>query len=521
MLDRRSVRLLIGGSALVVVGGASCREGPDDYIYHPPQSHADGLHVADATAIGIDTSQIGALVRPFIADRFGKHTSVLVMKNGQLIVEQYFAGTNWQQRQSVQSVSKSLTSLIVGYGLAQHYIKNIDDPIAQYLPKYRHLLTGEKEKITVRHLLTMTSGLAWNEWDPPYDNPANFRRRELASPDAVAFVLSQPLASQPGETRAYNGGGMTVLGEVLTGASGLSPGVLVSRAFRGLLDRAEIESRYQNDGRLNAAGGFHLTPRGMAKIGQMVLQAGVWNGDTLFSPGWISESTNAFIGQGRIGYGYLWWRHAVMVGDRVIEAIVANGLGGQYIIVSPDLEIVIAVTADNYGRETPPDTLITHVLSALGPAHRSTGRVAQSSTPIDSASAYPPARASWSEVLSAPNPGNGGARIRVTVDTLAAHRFVDGSFLVWFQTVHEKPVLDAGRPYNRQTSRFVLRCETPTDGRFKRVSTTGFLNDGPPVFQKAFRLADAMAQPWVPAWGGGSLDLVMFQRACSRLGHRR
>ena len=133
----------------------------------------------------------------------------------------------------------------------------------------------------------------------------------------------------------------------------------------------------------------------------------------------------------------------------------------------------------------------------------------------------PTTRVAWSEILSMPNPGNGGALIRVAVDTATAQRLGDGSYLVWLGTIHEKPLSRAGKPYSRQTSQFVLRCETPTNGRHKGVSTSGFLEDGAPVFQKVVGVTAALTQPWVPAWGTGSLDLTIFQRACDRVSRRQ
>ena len=370
MQDRRPFRLLITSCVLLAIAG--CGRGPDAYRYDPPTARADGLPVADATELGIDTSRIGALVRPFLTDRFGEHTSLLVMQNGRLLVEEYFGRDNWRQRRGVQSVSKSITSLLVGFALEQGYIDSIDDPIAKYLPDHRHLLTSGKEKITLRQLLTMTSGLAWDEWDPPYSDSTNLRTRERQSSDAVAFVLSRPLASQPGEARAYNGGGMTVLFEIVKHASGLSPHEIIERAFNGLLGRDEIRATFQEDGRVNAAGGFEVTPRGMAKIGQMILQGGIWNSDTLFDPAWIRESTDAVMGLAGIGYGYLWWRHAIAIGDRAVDAIVASGLGGQYIVVIPDVKIVIAATAENYERPTPANALTRSRFRA--PENRTTAR---------------------------------------------------------------------------------------------------------------------------------------------------
>ena len=515
MSRRRGLSLLTVSIALVAASATGCAEGARSRVYVAPQAQADGLRVADARAMGLDTGRVGAMVRDLRTKRFGKQTSLLVIKGGQLIIEEYFEGDSRELR-PVQSVSKSITSLLIGHALAQGWIDDIDDPIAKYLPTYRHLLDAGKERITIRHLLTMTSGLEWNEWDPPYSDTTNVRVRERSSADAIAFVLSRPLASQPGETHAYNGGGVTVLGEIVKTASGLSQHVLVQRAFAGLLDTTEIQPRFEKDGRLNAAGGFLMTSRGMAKIGEMVLRGGIWNGDTVFAPGWIRESTAAVLGLGHVGYGYLWWRQTVSVGERSIDAIVASGLGGQYIVIIPDLDVVIAFTADNYDQEVPSETVIDHVLPALGPFQLTTGRVIGPATAIDSASAYPPPSARWSEIVSAPNPANGGAAIRVAVDTASPRRLDDGSWLVWFRFEHEKPLTRAGTLFDRQNSQFILRCETPTDGRYKDVSSTRFLNGGPPIFQDRVATGAAMTQPWKRAWGG-SLDLGIFQGACRQV----
>ena len=511
---RLSLAIMIGALAAAAAGG--CAAGGDAYMYVPPQDLADGLRVADARVMGLDTSRIGAVVRDLRGDRFGIHSSLLVVKDGSLIIEEYFGEGDGRQLQGVQSVSKSITSLLVGHALAEGWIESIDDPIAKYLPSYRHLLTGGKERITIRHLLTMTSGLDWNEWDLPYSDSTNVRVRERNSADAVAFVLSRPLATQPGEAHVYNGGGMTVLGEIVKNASGLSSDALVTRAFDGLLDSTEIRPAFQKDGRLNAAGGFQLTPRGMAKIGQMILQRGIWNGDTLFDPGWIRESTDAVMDGGHVGYGSLWWRHAITVGDRAAEAVVASGLGGQYIVVIPDLDTVIIVTADNYETQVPVDSVIDHVLPVLGPFPPAATRAIDSTAVSDSASASPPSNAGWTEIVSEPNPSNGGARIRVAVDTSSARRLDDGSHLLWFRFAHEKPVSRGGITFDSQTSRLILPCETPTDGRYKSVGFTRILKDGAPVSRYGVELPTAMSQPWKRAWGG-SLDLDIFQAACRQV----
>ena len=503
----------VGG--LVAFGGFRSERTAASYKYVAPRAKSDGIAVANAATLGVDTNRMRELVRPFLEKKRGTTTSLLVMKDGRLIIEEYFAGWKADRRHTVQSISKSITSLLVGYGLGQHYIASIDDPIAKYLPNYRHLLTGGKEKITIRHLLTMTAGLDWDEGTLPYSDSLNMRVQHLNSADGTAFTLSRPLIAQPGETWNYNGGGVTILTEILENASGLSSRQLVERAFAGFLDRGEIEPTFEKDGRMNSSGGFQVTPRGMAKIGQMLLQHGEWNGKQVFDRDWIKESTDAVVGRGRSGYNYLWWRQAFRLEGRLVEAMAANGYGGQRIWAFPDLNLVIVVTAANYENPTPADTLVERdVFPALGPFHLTTGRVI--ATSIDSASAFPPRRVSWSPIGRDSIETTGV--FRTWVDTVAHRKLDDGSYLVWWRSETSKPRMDNGRPYDRAISRFVFRCETPTDARYKRVSTTGFLGNGPIVFQDDVGLPTALAQPWVPA---GGLDMRAFQRACEKFSSLR
>jgi CubicO group peptidase (beta-lactamase class C family) len=502
----------LSAAGLAAFGGLGDRT-VENYKYVAPRGKRDGIVVANAASLGIDTGKMKDMVRPYLDNRRGSHTSLLVMKDGKLIVEEYFHGWKPGRRHTVQSISKSITSLMIGWGIAQHYIASVDDPIAKYLPKYRDLLTDGKEKITIRHLVTMTSGIAWDESTRRYTDSLNTRIQHARSDDGTAFTLRRPLIAQPGETWAYNGGGITILAEILGNASGLSPKQIVERAFAGFLDDSEIQPTLEQDGRMNSSGGFQVTPRGMIKLGQMLLQNGKWNGKQVFDSTWIKESTETVVNRGRSGYAYAWWRQAFNLDGHWVESISGNGYGGQHIYAFPDLNMVVVVTASNYDRETPADTtLLADVFPALGPFHVTTGR-SSSMAIVDSASAYPPRNARWAEILSDTNVTLGV--YRVLVDTAAQQRLPDGSWLIWGRSASDKPRFEQGKPYDRVISRFILRCETPTDGRFKRVSSTGFLEDKF-VFQDYVGVEAAMAQPWVPVNANGS-DWTAFRRDCERV----
>jgi CubicO group peptidase (beta-lactamase class C family) len=503
----------ITAGGLVAFGGFGDNRSPASYTYVAPKKRSDGIAVANAATLGIDTSRIREMVRPYLDGRRGNHTSLLVMKDGKLIVEEYFHGWKYDRPHIQQSVSKSLTSLMIGWGIARGYITSVDDPIAKYLPKYRHLLVDGKEKITIRHLLTMTSGLDWDEATRRYTDSLNTRIQHARSDDGTAFTLGRKLAAQPGETWTYNGGGITILAEILGNVTGLPPGKLVDTAFAGLLDKDEIDPTLERDGRMNSSGGLEVTPRGMIKIGQMLLQHGQWNGRQIFDSTWIEESTDAALGRTKVGYGYAWWRQAFKLDGRWAEAIVGNGYGGQHIYAFPALDMIVVVTATNYDHETRGDTTLEgDVFPALGQFHLTQGRPIDTGI-VDSASAFPPKRAVWSRVY---RDSSGALGVYTSeVDRATARRLDDGSWLVWVRSTSQKPRTDLGWTYDRLISRFILSCATPTDARLKRVSSTGFLGDQF-AFQDYVGVDSARAQPWVAA-NANSPDVPAFRKDCEKV----
>jgi CubicO group peptidase (beta-lactamase class C family) len=319
------------------------------YVYRAPETTPNGIETSSIEEAGGVRAQAERLVGQFLAGSWGDQHSLLIMRHGRLVLEEYFGGWTRDSLHEVQSVSKSIASLLVGHAVNRGGIRSVDDPIINYLPQYRSLLSGGKERITIRHLLTMSSGLTWDEGNPPYSNPANIRWQEIHSADAVAFVLGRPISHLPGQRWNYNGGTVTIVAEIAARSLGLSNDAFLAEALGGVLARNELRALAQTDGRLNAAGGFFMTPRAMIKIGQAVLNEGRWGGREVFDPDWIRESTTAHIAttNGRM-YGYLWYVDEYRAGGKKFSVVLATGYGGQEIIVVPALDLVVVMTAGNF-----------------------------------------------------------------------------------------------------------------------------------------------------------------------------
>jgi CubicO group peptidase (beta-lactamase class C family) len=291
--------------------------------------------------------------------------SVVVVRGGKLVYESYRAGEDekWGRKQGVtpytsqmqhdvRSISKSVVSLLFGIALDRKLIASIDDPVFNYFPDYAALRTPEKDYIHLRHLLTMTSGFAWDE-RRAYSDPGNSERVMIRSTEPYHFVLEQPVWRKPDEEWNYNGGGTQLLAGVLQRTTGKSLANFAKEALFEPLGITQFEwLNMPASGEVAAASGLRLRPRDLAKIGQLVLDNGMWNGRRIISEAWIREST-----QGRIAhidavdslrYGYQWWGDEVKVGDRQISWIAAQGLGGQRIYIVPAFGLVVVITAGLY-----------------------------------------------------------------------------------------------------------------------------------------------------------------------------
>jgi len=295
-------------------------------------------------AVGIDSDRLLAVYDYAASSRF--HTeALLVTRKGYIIGETYLNGFEQDERHYSYSVAKSFTGTVVGIAIDEGQIPGVEQTVYQYFPQWQQAGTDpRKQLITVRHLLTMTSGITWNE-DDYYEDPSENDAYEMhRQPDLIQYVLDKTMSYTPGEHWYYSTGSSQLLSGVIEGATGMS---LYAYARPRLLEPLGIENiiwDHDDAGHTHSGAGIHATAREYAKFGYLWLERGHWDTLQIVSEDWILESTKP-VSESVTHYGYQWWRKptlswsdASMIPD---STIIAWGIYTQQIFVIPEEQIVI------------------------------------------------------------------------------------------------------------------------------------------------------------------------------------
>jgi CubicO group peptidase (beta-lactamase class C family) len=272
----------------------------------------------------------------------------------------------------MRSVSKSVTSLLVGIAAARGLL-SVEDPVLKFFPEYASVSGAGWDKVSLQHLLTMSSGMRWDEvlaWtDPKNDEP-----HLSVEADPLRYVLAKPIDTRPGTLFNYSGGSTDLLGAVIEKTSGKTFEAFAREALFEPLGISDWEWKTYQNGRFSPAAGLRLRPRDAAKIGQLVLNQGGWNGKQIVPAPWIAESvTPRFQAIGLFGglyfYGYQWWLGRTLADGKDIPWIAGQGWGGQRLFIIPALDIVVVTTAAMYAspRQNSPglDILANFVVPAV------------------------------------------------------------------------------------------------------------------------------------------------------------
>ena len=266
--------------------------------------------------------------------------SLVVFQDGKVVKESYWNNSSADSRHDVRSVTKSVISILIGIAVEKGIIKSIDQPISEYASNYGIEIPQDKKGITVRHLLTMTAGFKWNE----LTNVSGYNDW-FSSSNQVKYLLDTPLQYNPGEMFTYNSAAIHFLSVILSGAAETST---LKFAQQNLFDPLEIEEpvwQMDKQGFYNGGAGLQITPNDMIKIGELILNRGVYKGKRIVSDNWIDQSTQSKIDTGitmsfSSGYGFCWWTGQT---DSV-NYVFANGWGGQFIVIVPSLKLVVVAT---------------------------------------------------------------------------------------------------------------------------------------------------------------------------------
>lgn len=271
------------------------------------------------------------------ADDINAVRSLLVQQKGTLVMERYFDGMSSGRTMNLKSASKSVLSLLIGIAVDRGIIDSVDQPIRHYLPEYFEDIDSEiKRSITIKDLLTMRAGLETTSFH-------NYGRW-VVSDDWVEFALEQPMEDRPGGDMVYSTGSTHLLSVILTRAAGMSTRAFANRHLFGPLDIEVGGWDRDPQGHYMGGNNMALRPSDMVKIGQMVLDGGVWEGERIVSRAWLKDSFRTYTrsNYNPYDYGYLWWKRPVSG----YHVRFAWGYGGQYILMIPDLEAVVVMTSD-------------------------------------------------------------------------------------------------------------------------------------------------------------------------------
>lgn len=299
------------------------------------------------------------------AGAFGNIHSVIANLSGEGAVEWYFSGADQRAGipvgivefdsatlHDVRSLTKSVVSLLFGIALSEGAITSVDDPITKYLSDYSDLFTADIQRIRLRHLLSMNSGFGWDERTYPYGDARNSETALDAAADRIRYVLSLPVVALPGERFVYSSGDVDLLAQIVSRATGMPLDAYAREKLFTPLGIDQFEWPEYESGGVIASWGLRLRPRDMVKIGRLVLQLGLWNGQQVVSTSWIRELMSPRVqldARRGVGYGNYWWFGRIGEGEGAIDFMQAVGNGGQRIALFREQGLTIVTTAGFYG----------------------------------------------------------------------------------------------------------------------------------------------------------------------------
>lgn len=321
----------------------------------------------------LDSNRLNKLVKLIEEDnQFPDLDSILIIKNGYLVIEAYFNGFTASKIHTLQSVSKSFTSALVGIALNQGKFKSVNEKILNYFSLKKNIkhINKWKKEMTLKDLLTMRSGTDYHERG---EGSPHFILNSLAR-GWDDFYLNRKMVRKPGTYFQYDSGAVILLSSMLKNRTGKHADEF---AREHLFDPLHIKNEfwYKNmDGHPHTGGGLYLRPRDMAKLGLLYLQNGRWLGKQIIPEEWIKESFKKHVVFNKprnnvIGYGYLWWiMKPDPFGTKKEYIYAAMGFRAQFIFIIPEHKMVIVVTGNTksrYDQNKPVRFIYSHILPAI------------------------------------------------------------------------------------------------------------------------------------------------------------
>lgn len=330
-------------------------KNPGRYVYRTPPALDDGWPVGTLDAAGIDRAGIEALIQRILEmpmdwpDTPQLH-GLIIARHGKLVLEEYFHGENRDKLHNVRSASKSLTAFVVGAAIEAGVPLKLSSPVYQVMNggTFPPDLEPQKKAMTLEHLLTMSSGYFCDDANDQAPGNEDGMWEQTAEPDFYRFTMRVPLITPPGENSVYCSVSANLALGMVGRAAHENPMVLFDRLIGQPLKFRRYEWGLDRAGNPYGGGGMGLALRDFAKLGQLLLNGGTWNGRRIVSREFAARAGSPLYHLRKIHYGYLWWSEDIPYKDRSVRAISARGAGGQSVTVVPDLDLIVATFAGSY-----------------------------------------------------------------------------------------------------------------------------------------------------------------------------
>lgn len=314
----------------------------------------------------IKTEKIRTLNQKIAEGRFKDLTSIIVIKNNKLLIEEYFSNSGRDSLQDTRSVGKSFASALTGIAIKEGYLKNENQTLGEFYPlKQFKNYTSKKDSVTLKSLLSMSSGFDGNDDDD--ESPGN-EENMYPTDNWVKFAIDIPMTSNTiGKTWSYFTSGVVVVGDILDQKVPKGLEDYASQKIFNPLGIKNYKWQYTPQHKISLAGGLRMSSLDFAKFGQLYQNNGVWKGKKIINKDWINKSFTNYFAENKDfeGYGYLFWRKVFKVGNKSFEAYQCSGNGGNKIIMFKEIPVVIVITAKAYNKSyahTQADQIVTDYL---------------------------------------------------------------------------------------------------------------------------------------------------------------
>jgi len=310
---------------------------------------------AKPAAVGMDNQLLLDLDSLIQSSVFGRVNSLIIIKDDHLVFENYYTGINRSTPQDISGISFAIASSALGLAIEDGLINSLDDEVRDYLPAYSEMFAADpiKNTLTFRHLMSMKSGISWNENLTFFDDPINDLNRMTISSDWVAYLLNKPSDSAPGTRYSFNSGAPIIIAKIVQDQSQLPYAEYLQGRLFDALDIHDYTILPAYGDYVNAAWGFSMRPIDLVKIGYVHQKLGAINNQQLLSADWIEESTMV---QSQVSfqndYGLFWWRFSPFNMDiqpSLLENDVyyATGISGQIMYVIPHQNMVVSIMVES------------------------------------------------------------------------------------------------------------------------------------------------------------------------------